>query len=136
MSVFSGSQTQIDYGYETSFTCGAALSLRVQSVPFTVRVTNNSSCTISTTALNFGNQIDLDTARTTANAISVNCTGGTRYDIGLNNRSSGGTGPTTRLMKNVATAQAITYGIYRNGGYTLPWGSTPGTDTVSATGTG
>lgn len=135
-SFFSGANTQIDYGYSSSFNCSSTLSPRVQSVPFTVRVTNNSSCTVSTTDLNFGNQPNLSVARTTANTVSVTCTGGTLYDIGMSNGSSGGTGPTARLMKNVATAQAITYGVYRNSGYTLPWGNTLGTDTVSATGNG
>lgn len=136
MSVFSGTNTQIDYGYAASFNCGTALSPRVQNVPFIVRLTNNSSCTVSTTALNFGNQTDLNTVKTAVNSVSVTCTGGTLYDIGLNNGSSGGTGPTARLMKNVATAQAITYGVYRDAGYAQPWGNTAGSTTVSGTGTG
>ena len=136
LSLFSGNHTQIDYGYAPGFRCGATLSPRVQNVPFLVRVTNNSSCTVTATALNFGNQTDLNTIKTSTNAISVTCTGGTLYDIGMNNGSSGGAGPTSRLMKNVGTAQAVTYGVYRNNAYTLPWGNTPGVDTVSATGTG
>jgi len=135
-SFFSGAHTQIDYGYTTSFNCSSTLSPRVQNVPFTVRVTNRSSCTVSTAALDFGNQTNLSTAKTAVNSVSVTCTGGTLYNIGLNNGSSGGTGPTTRLMRNASTAQAITYGIYRNNSHTLPWGNTIGSDTVSATGTG
>lgn len=136
LSVFSGTNTQIDYGYASSFNCGSTLSTRVQNVPFTVRATNNSSCTIATTALDFGNQPNLDTARTATNLISVTCTAGTLYDVGLSNGSSGGTGPTTRLMANGATAQKITYGIYRDAGYSQPWGNAAGSNTISATGTG
>jgi len=136
LSVFSGAHTQIDYGYASSFTCGTALSPRVQSVPFMVRVTNNSSCTVATTALNFGNQTALDTIKTAVNSISVTCTGGTLYDIGLSNGSSGGTGPAARLMSNLATAQTITYGVYRDAGYAQPWGNVAGVNTVTATGTG
>ncbi|MGH6908044.1 MAG: Csu type fimbrial protein [Aestuariivirga sp.] len=135
-SIFSGTNTQIDYGYAALFNCGASLSSMVQNVPFTVRVTNNSSCTVSTTALDFGNQTDFTAARTATNAISVTCTGGTLYDIGLSNGSSGGTGPTARLMTNVAAPQAVTYGVYRNSAHTLPWGNTIGSDTLSATGNG
>jgi len=135
-SFFSGAHTQIDYGYGAPFDCSPSLSPLVQNVPFTVRVTNNSSCTVSTTALDFGNQANLTTVKTATNSISVTCTGGTLYDIGLSNGSSGGTGPTARLMKNVATAQAITYGVYRNSVHTVPWGNAIGTDTVSGTGTG
>ena len=135
-SVFSGTHSQIDYGYAASFNCGATVSPRVQSVPFTVRATNNSSCTIATTALNFGNHANLNTAKTVTNSISVTCTAGTLYDVGLSNGSSGGTGPTSRLMKNIATSEAITYGIYRNAALSLPWGNTAGSNTVSATGNG
>ncbi len=136
LSLFSGTHSQIDYGYAASFNCGATVSPRVQSVPFTVRATNNSSCTITTTALNFGNHASLDTAKTVTNSISVTCTAGTLYDVGLSNGSSGGTGPTSRLLKNIATSEAITYGIYRNAALSLPWGNTAGSNTVSATGNG
>lgn len=136
LSIFSGTHTQIDYGYASSFNCGTALSPRVQSVPFTVRVTNNSSCTVATTELNFGNQTALDSNKTAVNSISVTCTGGTLYDIGLSNGSSGGTGPATRLMSNLATAQTITYGVYRDPGYAQPWGNIAGVNTIAATGTG
>lgn len=135
-SMFSGTHSQVDYGYAASFNCGATVSPRVQSVPFTVRATNNSSCTIATSALNFGNQASLDTAKTATNSISVTCTAGTLYDVGLSNGSSGGTAPTSRFMKNIATSEAITYGIYRNAAQSLPWGNTAGSDTVSATGNG
>jgi spore coat protein U-like protein len=136
LSVFSGTNTQIDYGYASTFNCGPTLSPRVQSIPFIVRTTNNSSCTVSTTALNFGNHPNLDSAKTATNAVSVTCTGGTLYDVGLSNGTSGATSPTARHMTNTAAAQAITYAIYRDGGYSQAWGNTPGTNTVSATGTG
>jgi spore coat protein U-like protein len=135
-SVFSGANTQIDYGYSSSFRCSPTLSSRVQNVPFTVRTTNNSSCTITTTTLNFGSQPDLNTARTATNSIAINCTAGTLYDVGLSNGTSGGTGPTARLMSNTNTTTKITYGIYRDATHILPWGSTSGTNTVTGLGTG
>lgn len=135
-STFSGTHTRIDYGYALLFNCGTNLSPRVQSVPFTVSANNIGSCTVATTALDFGNQPNLDTARTASNLISVTCTAGVLYDVGLSNGSSGGTGPTTRLMANGATPQAITYGIYRDAGYSQPWGNVAGSNTISATGTG
>ena len=78
----------------------------------------------------------LNSARTAVNSVSVTCTAGTIYSVGLGNGSSGGTGPTTRLMGNAATSEKITYGIYRDSSYAMPWGNVAGTDTVSATGTG
>jgi spore coat protein U-like protein len=134
--VFSGAHTQIDYGYSDSFACGTALSPRVQSVPFTVRATNNSSCTVTTTTLDFGNETGLDSAKTATNAISVTCTAGTLYDVGLSNGSSGGSGPAARQMSNAATAETVAYGIYRDPAHTQPWGGTAGADTAMGLGTG
>lgn len=135
-SRFAGAQSQVDYGYAGSFTCGASLSARAKSVPFTVRTTNNSSCTVATTVLNFGSQPDLASNRDATNTITVNCSPGTTYAIGLSNGSGGGTGPATRRMTNGATADHVTYGIYRDAARTQPWGDVAGVNTLSGTGTG
>ena len=138
LSTFSGNDALVQYTYvnNSSASCSPSPGGSTQSVPFIVRATNNSSCTVATTALSFGTQPDLATARTTTNTVSVTCTTGTQYEIGMSNGSSGGTGPTARLMKNVATAQAVTYGIYRDAARTSPWGNTAGTNTQTGTGNG
>ena len=135
-SSFSGSQTQIDYGYSTSFSCSSTLSARAQNVPFVVRTTNNSSCTVATTALDFGSQPNLTVIRDATNTININCSPGTIYTVGLNGGTSGATNPTLRRMTNVATAGYVTYGIYRDAARTQPWGDTAGSNTASGTGTG
>lgn len=135
-SVFSGTNTQIDYGYAPGFTCGPTLSSRVQQVPFTVRTTNNSSCTVLATELNFGNTLDLSATIQASNSIQVTCSPGASYEVSLGNGSSGGTSPVQRRMANSASANVITYGIYRDAARTLPWGSTSGSNTVSSVGTG
>lgn len=135
-SSFSGSQSQVDYGYTSNFSCSSTLSSRAQSVPFVVRTTNNSSCTVATTALNFGTQPDLSANRDATNTVTVNCSPGTAYLIGLSNGSSGGTGPTSRRMQNSAGTSFISYGIYRDSNRLLPWGNTLGIDTTAGIGTG
>ncbi len=135
-SLFSGTHTQIDYGYAASFNCSATLSSRVQNVPFIVRATNNSACTVVTTALDFGSQTDLTAAYDAANSIGVTCTAGTVYEVGLNGGLSGAADPTQRRMTNAATPLYVTYGVYRDAARTQPWGNTPGSNTMSATGTG
>ena len=135
-SVFSGVNTQIDYGYAPGFNCGPALSSRVQNVPFVVRTTNNSSCILATTELNFGSQVSLGSQILSSNSLQVTCTAGTVYEVSLNNGTSGATSPTTRRMTNATTSSSITYGIYRDTGRTQPWGSTSGSNTVSSVGTG
>jgi len=136
LSLFSGTNTQIDYGYSTSFNCTSTLSSRVQNVSFTVRATNNSSCTVTTGALDFGTQADLTAIRDTTNTIGVTCTAGTVYTVGLNGGLSGAINPTLRRMTNAATPLYITYGIYRDASRTQPWGDTSGSNTNSGTGTG
>ena len=135
-SVFSGAQTQIDYGYAPGFSCGSTLSSRVQNVPFTVRTTHNSACTITATDLNFGNQANLNAAILASNSIQVNCTAGTQYEIGLGNGTSGATAPASRRMTSIATADTIAYGIFRNNARSQQWGSSSGVNTMSAVGTG
>jgi len=136
ISLFSGTHTQIDYGYAPGFNCSAALSARVQNVPFIVRATNNSTCTVTTTALDFGSQTDLSAVHDTTNSIDVTCTAGTVYDVGLNGGLSGAADPEQRRMTNAATLLDIIYGVYRDAGRTQPWGNTSGSNTMSATGTG
>jgi len=136
LSLFSGTHTQIDYGYGPGFACSATLSSRVQNVPFTVRATNNSTCTVTTTALDFGAQTDLSPVHDTANSIGVTCTAGTVYDVGLNGGLSGAADPALRRMTNAATPLYITYGIYRDAGRSQPWGGTSGSNTMAGTGTG
>ncbi len=135
-SVFSGAHTQIDYGYAPGFTCGSTLSSRVQNVPFLVRTTNNSSCTITATDLNFGSQANLDAQILASNSIQVNCTSGAQYEIGLNNGISGGASPLARRMTSISTPASISYGIYRDAARSQVWGSTSGVNTVSGVGTG
>ena len=135
-SVFSGAQTQIDYGYAPGFSCGSTLSSRVQNVPFTVRTTNNSACTITTTDLNFGSQANLTAPILASNSIQVNCTAGTQYVVGLNNGNSGAATPSARRMRTAATTSTIAYNIFRDNARTQQWGSTMGVDTMSAVGTG
>jgi spore coat protein U-like protein len=135
-STFSGANTQIDYGYSQGFSCGPTLSPRVQNVPFIVRATNNSSCVVTATDLNFGSHSTISSSIASTNTITATCTAGTQYEIGLNNGSSGASDPAQRRMTNPATADAIGYSIYRDGGRTQVWGNTTGANTMGAIGTG
>jgi len=119
---FSGSDAEADYGYTSNFSCGPSLSGRATSVPFTVRTTNRSTCTVSATNLDFGTQASLASDIDISNSISLTCSSGTAYTVGLNNGNSGGTGPATRLMANSTNADKVTYGIYLDPGRTQPWG--------------
>ena len=134
-SVYSGSHTLIDYGYAPTQSC-TTVSTRAARAPFTISALNTNSCNISTTPMSFGTRTDLNSAQTASNQISVTCTNGVKYSLGLNNGSNGGTSPSNRFMANAASSQKIIYGIYQNSSLTQQWGSTAGTDVVSGTATG
>jgi spore coat protein U-like protein len=134
-SVYNGPHTLIDYGYAPAHNCGV-VSTRAARAPFTVSAINNNSCNISATPMSFGTRTDLNSAQIASNQISITCTSGVKYNVGLSNGSNGGTGPTRRLMANAGSAQKISYGIYQNAGFNQPWGSTAGADMIAGTATG
>jgi spore coat protein U-like protein len=136
-SSFAGSQTQIDYGLSSNFNCSATLSPRVQNVPFIVRTTNNSTCTVTATNMDFGSRLQLTSAVTATNTITATCTSGTQFEIGLNHGTSGSIFPNTRRMLGAVTpSQMVNYQIYRDAARTQIWGNTIGSSTISSTATG
>ena len=67
--------------------------------------------------------------------ITVICTFGTSYNVGLD--AGSGTGATTAVRKLTGLGGGqLNYALYRNSGRTNLWGSTVGTDTLAATATG
>ena len=134
-SVYSGPHTLIDYGYAPGQSC-KVVSARATRAPFTVSALNNNSCNISATPMNFGSRTDLNAAQISGNQISITCTNGVKYSVGLSNGSNGGTSPTNRFMSNAATGQKISYGIFQNASLTQQGGLAAGADMISGTATG
>ena len=130
-STFSGSDVRFDYllGYASSciFPDGSA------SPTFTVRANVVKYCEVSATNLDFGTVGLLNANVDAAGTITVRCTNGTPYQIGLNGGLSGATAPDQRRM--TSGANSVRYGIYRDSARTLGWGDLP-TNSVSGTGTG
>ena len=134
-SVYNGPHTLIDYGYAPAQNC-KVVSTRAARAPFTVSAVNNNSCNISATPMSFGTRTNLNSAQVSSNQISITCTNGVKYSVGLSNGTNGGTSPINRLMGNPVSGQKIAYGIYQNAGLTQAWGSTAGADMISSTATG
>ncbi|HJW42557.1 MAG TPA: spore coat U domain-containing protein [Rhizomicrobium sp.] len=101
---------------------------------FTATATVTTNCTVSATTLGFGSVGLLTSNVDVTNSVSVTCTNGTPYNIGLSAGSGTGATVANRLMTNSGTT--VGYTIYSNSGRTTVWGNTVGTDTVSGTGTG
>lgn len=134
-SAYNGQQTLIDYGYAPAQNC-KVVSTRAARAPFTVSAINNNSCNISATPMSFGTRTDLNSAQIASNQISITCTNGVKYNVGLSNGTNGGTSPVNRFLSNAGSGQKISYGIYQNAGLNQAWGSTAGTNMIAGTATG
>jgi spore coat protein U-like protein len=105
-----------------------------QTATFAVTATVQGSCAISATTLSFGAYTGaLIDAQST---VTVNCTGGTTYTVGLNAGNGSGATVLARKMTGQYLAGTLSYAMYRDSGHSLNWGNTPGTDTVAGSGTG
>lgn len=124
--------------------CGAALAV-MAAVPlaeaatvtntFTVQITIANACDVTTTApttLDFGTQGVLAANVDQTSTVTVTCTSGHAYNIGLD--GGGAANINARVMTNAGNN--VGYQLYSNSGRTTVWGNTVGTDTVASTGTG
>lgn len=132
-SSFAGAQTAIAFAYSTAGSCAAIGGTNARQVGFTVQATNTTTCRVSATDLNFGSAGLLNDNVDADGSANVTCTRSTPYRVMLNNGLTG-TSPTNRKM--TFSSSSITYGLYRDGARTLPWGSTSGTNSLSGTGSG
>jgi spore coat protein U-like protein len=101
-----------------------------------VSATITAECVVeSTDPVAFGSQGVLDEAVTAEGNISVQCTSGQTYSVGLDGGGAGATAVTTRVLTGPDDA-TINYDLFRDDQHTQNWGNTPATDTVDGTGTG
>lgn len=104
------------------------------STSFSATATVLSSCNVSATSVSFGSQGVLNSNKDAQGSLSIQCTPTLPYTVSLNGGNSGATDPTQRKMS--FSGANVIYGLYQDSARALPWGSTIGTNTVSATGTG
>lgn len=103
---------------------------------FNVQITIVAECQIdSATDMDFGTVGVLDENVDATSTITVTCTSGTGYDIGLDPGQGAGATVATRLMTG-PDGEAVEYSLYQNAARTIVWGDTIGTDTVTGAGTG
>jgi spore coat protein U-like protein len=135
-SSFAGAETRVNYAYSTVGNCPTISSLNRNptQTPFTVTAQVAGGCSVTASDVNFGNQTSLAANIDQTSTLGVRCPAGIPYSIGLNGGASGATDPTQRKLSN--GIDTITYGIYQNAARTVPWGSTIGTNTIAASGSG
>ncbi len=91
-----------------------------------------SVCLISNGTLAFGSYDPTSaTALNASTTLTLTCTLGTPYNIGM--AAGAGTGATTTLRILTSGANTLGYKLYRDSGRTLNWGNTVGTDTLAGT---
>lgn len=102
---------------------------------FAVQATITATCTInSASTLNFGTVGVLASNTDQTSTIQVTCTNTTPYNIGLD--AGTGSGATVAVRKLTSGGSTVNYSLYSDSGRTTVWGTTIGTDTVAATGSG
>ncbi|HEX7027400.1 MAG TPA: spore coat U domain-containing protein [Gammaproteobacteria bacterium] len=114
-----------------------SIAATTTTTTFGVSATVVDSCSVSASALGFGNVDPVSLASTAVDAtttIDVTCANGTAYDVGLDAGTATGATVTTRQM--TSGANTLNYALYSDTGRTTNWGETVSTDTVAGTGDG
>ena len=102
------------------------------NMPVTITIQNACEITLAPTTLDFGTHGVLSANIDSSSVLTVTCTTGADYDIGLNGGASGNIN--ARTMTN--GTDFVGYQLYTEAGRTNVWGNTVGTDTLAAVGTG
>jgi spore coat protein U-like protein len=146
--IFASQTTALAGSYSSSFTASPFVrwdenppagspclsSTKTLQTNFSATATVVASCNVSATNLNFGTIGVLSSNLDSSNTVTIQCTSGTPYNVGLN--AGTGAGATVAARKMTSGANTATYSLYSNAGRTTVWGNTIGTDTVTGTGTG
>ncbi|MEZ5839387.1 MAG: spore coat U domain-containing protein [Hyphomicrobiales bacterium] len=114
---------------------GGAVAQTVATSTFNVHMRVIDECSIkSTETLEFGDHGVWSSNIDAQANLTVACTNGTPFNIGLD-KGSNGSSVSDRQMAG-SRGGSIAYNLYRDASRSVAWGETVGTDTYSATGTG
>jgi spore coat protein U-like protein len=115
--------------------CNSTSSFSVTSAPFMVSASVVAGCTVTANDLSFGTASLLSSNVDSTSSVSVTCTSGLGYAVGLSQGTTPGGTTTTRLMKHASAASTVPYGMYSDAARTANWGNST-SDDVNGTGTG
>lgn len=108
-----------------------AASAQSAQTTMEVSATVVKACVVSTSNLAFGNYDPTAATPTDASsAITVTCTPGTSFTVGLNAGTTSGATVSTRKM--ASGSNRLNYALYSDAARTTNWGNTPGNDTPAA----
>lgn len=101
-----------------------------------VSVTVLPYCKVTTAQdVNFG-PYSAVTGNTATGKLSVRCSIGSKYSVALNNGNGMGATPAARRMTLDGGTGTLSYGLYQDSAFAIPWGSNLGSNTFSGTGSG
>lgn len=134
-STFTGTAFNVFGSVSGQTNCAAIAGADKFNAPGTLTVQARvlPTCTITASALNFGSTSTLASPLNATAALTLRCNVGMPVTVSMDNGAGGGTGPIDRRM--AAGANRITYGIYRDAAFALPWGATVGSNTASVNAT-
>ncbi len=113
-------------------TGGSALAANPATTTFPVSATVVKTCSVSATALAFGNYTPGSGAATGTSTVNVLCTKSTSFTVALNGGTTTGGTISQRLLVN--GTNILQYNLYTDSNRTILWGD--GTTGVAPTGTG
>ncbi|MEO9336525.1 spore coat U domain-containing protein [Mesorhizobium sp. SB112] len=122
----------VNYGLLATPPPCSAVTQNTTRATFITQANVKANCKVTAQNINFGPHGVLDTAVDAPGGLSLSCTAGTSYSIGLNNGQTG-TAPTQRRM--TLGSEAVIYGLYKDANRSQPWGNSGGT-LASGTGAG
>ncbi len=111
----------------------AASQAATTTATFTVTADVQTTCNITAQNLNFGAYTGVQLDSTTT--LTVTCSNGVPWTIGLNAGTSPGATVSTRKMTGPG-ADLLPYNLYEDAGHTINWDNTGGAGVLSGTGAG
>jgi spore coat protein U-like protein len=119
--------------YQDTVTASVLNSSPLATLPISIVVTVQAACTITATALAFGNYVN--TQNDAVGTLTVTCTNTTPYNIGLSAGLAQGATIKARAMTGPGGGM-LKYALSRDSVRSLNWGATVGSDTLVGQGTG
>jgi spore coat protein U-like protein len=113
---------------------GAASAANPATSTFAVSATVLKNCTVSATALAFGNYTPMSGALPGTSTVSVNCTKNSGFTVSLTKGTTAGGTIAQRLMSDGA-GDTLQYNLYTTSSYATVWGDGTGSSVTQA-GTG
>ncbi len=120
------------------FVTAPAAKAATATTTFAVTLTVLNQCVVTATPLVFGSLALVSGGGQATNTVTVTCTAGTPFTVGLDRGTAPAATIATRLLRGPtpATTSSVAYTLYRDSARTLLWGDTVDTQLNGGAATG